>query len=135
MSNMKQVGLAHVMYATDYDDRFAPVDWVPSLAPYVKDKDIYRCPKVEKGSGYAYNRLVAGQKIEKTAAPETLVLSFEVDDLHLGAVEDRIAPLNPPRHDDRLTLVYADGQGKVLKFNQLSNLRMDPKSKPPKPPK
>ena len=59
LSNFKQIGLAHLMYAQDYDERFtkfqgywssdnwdgaAGVYWYDRLAPYVKNTQIFACP-------------------------------------------------------------------------------------------
>jgi len=57
-SNLKQISLGTMAYATDYDDRFMPINyqpeqspnsrndrtWVQMLLPYVKDFAIFRCP-------------------------------------------------------------------------------------------
>ena len=52
VSMVKQVGLAWLMYAQDYDEKFPPVgDWQLSIyswpnvtAPYIKNADIYADP-------------------------------------------------------------------------------------------
>lgn len=54
ISNMKQFGLAWMMYCQDYDETATPIRWGtgatqyfplrPLLDPYVKNKDIYVCP-------------------------------------------------------------------------------------------
>ncbi|HEU4751864.1 MAG TPA: DUF1559 domain-containing protein [Armatimonadota bacterium] len=54
-SNVRQLGLAVRMYTQDYDERFPFGGWFPNgndgtgewqntVAPYVKNKGIYRCP-------------------------------------------------------------------------------------------
>jgi prepilin-type N-terminal cleavage/methylation domain-containing protein/prepilin-type processing-associated H-X9-DG protein len=54
-SNLKQLGLALGMYRTDYDGRYPfggwhssqrrpTMDWQNSIAPYIKNKGVYRCP-------------------------------------------------------------------------------------------
>ncbi len=63
LSNMKQIGLAMFMYAQDYDEVLAPryggsdpsdyefvgtvgyqKTWKSLFVPYIKNKDVYRCP-------------------------------------------------------------------------------------------
>jgi prepilin-type N-terminal cleavage/methylation domain-containing protein/prepilin-type processing-associated H-X9-DG protein len=53
MSNVRNLGLAHKMYMSDYDDRVAPAAyatdtgvaiWHDLIDPYVKNKDIWLCP-------------------------------------------------------------------------------------------
>jgi prepilin-type N-terminal cleavage/methylation domain-containing protein/prepilin-type processing-associated H-X9-DG protein len=69
LSNMKQQGLAVLMYAQDYDETLPPW-WVPNpiptkpanwgsiyywyvnILPYVKSRDIFRCPSAGGPSGY-----------------------------------------------------------------------------------
>lgn len=54
-SNLKQLGMAIIMYKQDYDERYpfggwwpavgeATWDWQNSVAPYIKNKGVYRCP-------------------------------------------------------------------------------------------
>ena len=51
LSNMKQMGLAVLMYSQDYDERFPQgMDtnwqnaWPSTVQPYVKSLDLFRCP-------------------------------------------------------------------------------------------
>lgn len=129
LSNLKQVGVGHLIYAADYDDRFAPTDWVPALDPYTKRREIYRCPFVESGdSGYAYNRNLAGQKLPKAADPARIALTFEVDDLHLGALADRVSPLTSARHGEKLAIIYADSHARFIPFDIAPTVRTQLKS-------
>jgi prepilin-type N-terminal cleavage/methylation domain-containing protein/prepilin-type processing-associated H-X9-DG protein len=51
VSNTRQIGMAFAQYATDYDECF-PLStdsgrdnsWVNTLQPYIKNRQIYRCP-------------------------------------------------------------------------------------------
>jgi len=51
LSNLKQIGLAHLMYIQDYDETFATSwakgfvgDWNFNIQPYMKDLDALICP-------------------------------------------------------------------------------------------
>jgi len=50
LSNIKQISLALMMYAQDYDEAYPVVneatgyDWWPTLQPYVKNAQMFRCP-------------------------------------------------------------------------------------------
>ena len=54
VSNMRQIGTGLTMYAQDYDETFpfirfhlgGPTEyvWKQAIAPYVKNKGVYRCP-------------------------------------------------------------------------------------------
>jgi prepilin-type N-terminal cleavage/methylation domain-containing protein/prepilin-type processing-associated H-X9-DG protein len=57
MSNLKQIGLAFMQYAQDYDDHFplssydpdsnGHVSWTISAQPYMKSTQLFRCPSDE----------------------------------------------------------------------------------------
>ena len=58
LSNMKQLGLAHLMYAQDYDERLAtswakgfPGDWNFNIQPYIKSLKILQCPSYSVSMG------------------------------------------------------------------------------------
>ncbi len=72
LNNMKQLGLAALMYVSDYDDIMFPrctgtwgaadaVYWYPRpnnpglILPYVKNEQIFLCPSVPNRRGYGYN--------------------------------------------------------------------------------
>jgi len=58
LSNMKQIGLAQLMYVQDYDEAFPAVYndhivdngvskrfiWADAIRPYIKSRDIFKCP-------------------------------------------------------------------------------------------
>jgi prepilin-type N-terminal cleavage/methylation domain-containing protein/prepilin-type processing-associated H-X9-DG protein len=58
LSNLKQIGTAHMMYAQDYDETFAfgcPNDWwlntwFTTTQPYIKNVNVLRCPD-DSGAG------------------------------------------------------------------------------------
>jgi prepilin-type N-terminal cleavage/methylation domain-containing protein/prepilin-type processing-associated H-X9-DG protein len=65
VSNLKQLGAALTMYAEDYDGYYTrgqywPWDdtytWVEAVEPYVKNKNVFRCPSQGSDAyGYGYN--------------------------------------------------------------------------------
>jgi prepilin-type N-terminal cleavage/methylation domain-containing protein/prepilin-type processing-associated H-X9-DG protein len=59
LSNLKQLGLAFMQYAQDYDERFPPstggyestsIKWWDRIYPYVKNNQVYSCPSAS-GAG------------------------------------------------------------------------------------
>ncbi len=62
LSNLRQIGTAFMMYAQDYDERFADIlmgrdtgvqpyfGWNSTLMPYVQNKQIFVCPSAGWGS-------------------------------------------------------------------------------------
>ena len=132
LSNVKQIGYAHLLYAEDHDERYSPVQWVPAIRPRLREEGVLQCPIASKqgGSGYAYNRLLAGVKLTEVDQPADTALTFEVDDLRLGAVADRVTPLRTHRHADRLVAAFADGHAKSLAIGYLGKVRMRPRPIP-----
>jgi prepilin-type N-terminal cleavage/methylation domain-containing protein len=62
LNNSRQLGLAHVMYATDHEGRFPPRvsenRWPTQLQPYYQDVSLLRCPSDKrKMSAKALNSL------------------------------------------------------------------------------
>jgi prepilin-type N-terminal cleavage/methylation domain-containing protein/prepilin-type processing-associated H-X9-DG protein len=71
LSNLKQLGLALMMYAQDYDETYPAVaavvfngsswetqvfsPWRPALEPYVKNTQVFYCPSKANRSGYTDN--------------------------------------------------------------------------------
>ncbi|MEA3399768.1 MAG: DUF1559 domain-containing protein [Armatimonadota bacterium] len=74
LSNVKQLGLACVMYAQDYDDHLPCVQmryghstdyWFEVVQPYIKNTDILRCPSApQQYPGYGWNYPHAGYRLD-----------------------------------------------------------------------
>ncbi len=85
LSNLKQLGLADLMYAQDYDEHYVKYYryvhypdqlawWCHMLYPYVKNTQIFECPS--GGFSYGYNsRLPAG-------APALGTISYALPNIH-----------------------------------------------------
>jgi prepilin-type N-terminal cleavage/methylation domain-containing protein/prepilin-type processing-associated H-X9-DG protein len=68
-SNLKQLGLAEMMYVQDYDETFQAAYisggtvgvsyyWYDMIQPYVKNKQVFICPTagdIQYGNGYGWN--------------------------------------------------------------------------------
>ena len=56
LSNEKQIGLAIVQYLQDHDETYmsadhdaaTPYTWFDPLQPYLKSRDVFRCPSLDK---------------------------------------------------------------------------------------
>ncbi len=65
LSNLKQIGLASMMYAQDYDEKLSPYDppngtqYLPYTlwTPYIKNIQVWQCPSDSGGrlTSYGYN--------------------------------------------------------------------------------
>jgi prepilin-type N-terminal cleavage/methylation domain-containing protein/prepilin-type processing-associated H-X9-DG protein len=75
LSNMKEIGLATMMYVQDYDEQFPdgqsayggvhPVGWAGQLYPYIKSIGILKCPDDSSAGvvSYAYNNSIGSDGI------------------------------------------------------------------------
>jgi prepilin-type N-terminal cleavage/methylation domain-containing protein/prepilin-type processing-associated H-X9-DG protein len=91
LSNQKQIGLAHSMYAQDYDETYAPAQgtlidpvtgiltrWEDSVKPYIKGGNvggILTCPSAgSRGFAYSMNAYLSGKSAAQAGnAAETIL--------------------------------------------------------------
>lgn len=138
-SNLKQIGLAFMQYAQDYDDqKFPPVAnahagyWAGSLQPYVKSWQIFQCPSEPnrklKKTDYYYNARLAGVEQQKIGAPNVTILAGEgtgdqLNSYHLSQLPAlwRTEEKSPAwRHLDSANYLFADGHAKLLNSEQIT---------------
>jgi prepilin-type N-terminal cleavage/methylation domain-containing protein/prepilin-type processing-associated H-X9-DG protein len=123
LSNVRQIGMALQMYASDHDDcsvvkdEDAGYDWYPSLFPYVKNKGVFRTPAYqalpdEPETDYLINGLFAhGTSLTVFSAPaDQIVLALrtqetEDSDYHpwpgdLTSWDDPDAYVDPGENED-----------------------------------
>ncbi|HAZ63987.1 MAG TPA: hypothetical protein DCZ72_10315 [Armatimonadetes bacterium] len=89
-SNLKQIGLAVLQYAQDYDERWpgagAPAEgrgWVGRIFPYMKSGEVIRCPSDQTTApclSYCFNKhlVVSAQAMAAMKAPATTVMFCEI---------------------------------------------------------
>jgi prepilin-type processing-associated H-X9-DG protein len=106
-SNLRQLALATLMYASDYDDQLPPADnWVAALHPYLPNRDILRCPSAPGQPGaYAYNSLAAGQRLSDL--PPDMVLFFETSKNESNPADDGTSVV--ARHPGGTNYAFVDG--------------------------
>jgi prepilin-type processing-associated H-X9-DG protein len=120
VANAKQIGLAMMMYAQDYDERFPnPAKWHTGAMPYIRNEDVFHCP-ADKASGtsYAFNRNLGLMPLTKIARPSETIMAFE-STLHAYDAFDLKGDVGaslprPPRHDDGNSVAYVDGHVKLV---------------------
>ena len=79
MANARQVANAMQMYATDYDGRL-PIgaNWCDAVRPKVKSAELFECPSLpDQKSGYGYNAILSGARLNDAMASPSTVLIFE----------------------------------------------------------
>jgi prepilin-type processing-associated H-X9-DG protein len=111
ISNLKQSGLAIIMYGGDYDDVMPPArKWMDTIHEYVKAEAIFHCPALGgKAYGYAFHSDLAGKDTTKIKSPERAPLVFDSSQEHRSAVATLKSLPSPPRHEGKNNICYADG--------------------------
>ena len=120
LSNMKQLSLAIMMYATDYDDHLPEAThWMDLTYPYVMYQDTYKCPGLLKknlpGYGYAFHRHLSQKPLPKIKAPATVIMLFESNNLAYNATDPLTTLLSEGRHEgqNKINIGFADGHAKA----------------------
>ncbi|HCA47550.1 MAG TPA: hypothetical protein DEP45_09400 [Armatimonadetes bacterium] len=114
-SNLKQIGLAFLMYAQDHDEDLPGENWVEEVLPYLNNRQIFICPSRDGALvGYAFNEALAGVNLAEIAAPAETVLAFESfigGDAPVGGAADV-----PPNgvHEGGVNVLFADGHVQLL---------------------
>jgi prepilin-type N-terminal cleavage/methylation domain-containing protein/prepilin-type processing-associated H-X9-DG protein len=139
ISNMKQMGLAFLMYTSDWNETFPPLSqWKTRLNPYMKSQALFKCPSRPQlpwyyGHGYnlgCWNPFVAGFPERPEAAianPADKILAVEWDRCNAGP------PCGPPGlfhggatcfwsvcriHNDGSNVLFGDAHVRWLKPEQ-----------------
>lgn len=105
LSNLKQIALGLVMYASDYDDVFpyaqstTAVKWVTT--PYIRIASLWTSPNPE-GAEYRFNIALGGVHLEAIQSPSQTVLVYE----------SRAWP------DGRRGVAFADGSARMVDADQ-----------------
>jgi prepilin-type processing-associated H-X9-DG protein len=116
LSNIKQLMLAEIMYASDNHERFPSAqDWPRQLYPYVKNSQIYVCPSDPSPRQYpyepreqSYTMNLAANELDSTrfVAPASLVVIFDGNSLY------GLTAAAAFRHNDGANVGFADGHAK-----------------------
>ncbi len=94
VSNQKQIVLALLMYAEDYDEMLPPVPvapagiWHHAIYPYVRNYQIFYCPdRKDRGPGYGINFAACGTTLGQftDASSKILVGDVRPDSEGIGA--------------------------------------------------
>lgn len=114
LSNVKQIGLGQIMYASDHDDRLTFAGrWIDLTFPYVKQEESYRCPTLKKGEyGYAMNDAQSSINVKSSKEPAKEVLTFETNDLQRNAHGAFSPDRAQPRHGRSIVVGYMDAHAK-----------------------
>lgn len=118
LSNVKQLGLATHIFATDHDDKIAttPANWHKSIFPYVKNEAIFRAPgDPKKGDSFNLNPAMANRVISKVKDPAKTVMIYQGRN---GTLEFY--------GDGRTAVAFCDGSAKLFTPAEAKKLNWKP---------
>ncbi len=121
LSNLKKVGLACLMYAQDYDERWAPESrWCDGIWPYLRNDQIFVCPVLPGARcGYTLNARLGGASLGEIARPQETPAAFDGAGgwNRSGALDAAIY-----RHLGEANVVFADGHATPMDEHALTNI-------------
>ena len=110
LSNLKQLDLGLIMYASDFDDIYPRTSkWMDDIQPYVKNELILhsieltppdRAPTRTDPYGFAFRKSLASVNSAKLSTPEQVAVIFDSSDLSRNASGELNLLPSPPRHQD-----------------------------------
>jgi prepilin-type processing-associated H-X9-DG protein len=114
VSNLKQLALAHLMYAQDYDVRLVgSANWSEALSPYTRNPALLACPsRPTSPYGYAYNSLLSGRQMAEMLRPAETSLLFDSNAGVVNAADAGQSLARPGRHQGGDNLAFVDGHVK-----------------------
>ena len=137
-SNLKQIGLGFLQYASDYNNKLPPTSnatggWTALLQPYFKSERMLLCSSVRDTSGikatdYFANARLSGLDAAKLTFSQSTILAgdglpnqgstYSLWQLPPSWRTDRNSPAW--RHFDAANYLYADGHVKQVKPAQIT---------------
>ncbi len=127
VNQLKQIGLAARIYATDNNDKYPPAEnWCDALQQYLGDSTKILKSPTDQGSGacsYAYNAKLSGMSDAKIN-PQTVAF-FETEagwNQHGG----RELMISQPRSNGMFVIGFADGSVQMIAPDRVDTLRWVP---------
>jgi len=104
LSNVKQLGVALMMYTTDYEERLPEADsWEEAVAPYIMNAEILACPVT--GKHYVFNKKLSGMDLKGLDNPQETPMLWE-------PARDAEGLVGP--HGGRFNVGYVDGHAQMV---------------------
>ena len=105
LNNVRQLGMAVLMYAADHEERLPEADsWKDAIAEYVRDNEaLFTCPAT--GQGYIFNEALSGVDLKDIDNPQGTPMLWEPA---LDA-EGQVGP-----HMGQFNVCYVDGHARMV---------------------
>jgi prepilin-type processing-associated H-X9-DG protein len=125
LSNLRQLSVASLSYAQDYDEILPLADWAETTQPYIGSLAVLNCPDAPDVSpGYAMNEALVGLNVGDIEQPSNTVLFFDSD---LGGPSPLGGPENIAfRHHGGANVAFADGHARWISEEDAGTLVWDP---------
>lgn len=126
LANIRQLGIAMLMYANDWNERLPPAErWSDATRPYRRTDDILRCPEDKAKYSYAmnYNTSKACQALIDD--PSRTALLFESTQGRKNACDAGTSWPKSLRHPAGNCVAFANGHAQCL--SKKPDLRLNPK--------
>jgi hypothetical protein len=125
-SHGRQLGLAAIMYANDFDDHLPPADhWRLVLEPYLNgpiDQTLASPYPGTSGCELAYNENLSLAQMSRIVKPSQTVLFFEAANPPPYVGGEELITRQPPRGPAGYTVVFTDGHVENIEPTDLSKL-------------
>ena len=128
MSNVKQLNLGVMMYASDNNGQFpSGTTWCDALRAYATNDKVYLCTQGKPGQRchYALNAQLVGRELKDVQTPAETVLIFETDGGWNLSGGRELLPAKP-RHSNGYVVGFADGHAELVQAARLEKLRWEP---------
>lgn len=143
LSNFKQIGLAIMSYAQDYDEMMPrqyydaaapfPYEWCNTgdytnyqdvITPYIKNSQIFKCPssQLSAEAATAYNNWLVGRSLGGIEYPAAtlVILDSSWEWMQTDMTAEQPVGRVFSRHNDGFNVAYADGHAKWGKRSQMT---------------
>ena len=116
LSNLKQLALAALMFASDNDDTFPDADkWTDQIMPYLRNEQVLRCPSAPGlECAYAMNRALSGRHQDAVGPTAEQLLLFDSNLGKRNSSGGAGEVADPPRHEGGNNFCFVDGHAKWL---------------------
>jgi hypothetical protein len=124
VSNMKQIGLAVRIYASDRNDTFPPAEtWNDAIQQNVGNPKVFQCPGDRGGqrSSYGYNAKLSGLKEDKVSPQTVMIFECRGGWNFSGGPQDVLT-----HHGNTHVVGFVDGSVQQVSAARLSTLRWEP---------
>ncbi len=131
VNNVKQLGLAVRIWASDNNNRFpSATNWCDAVLTCAGTDKVFKCPAAApvKRCHYAFNAKLSGLEVAEVS-PETVMI-FESDGGWNASGGPELAPAKP-RHPKGFVVAFADGSVRQVSPTEFNRLRWAPKDNLP----